>query len=211
MRASSRFFPWLKASLLLWLATLASASRAITPISIDNQSNDNFTAAAEIFIDASGQLGPADMAAHATEFRPLHADELGKIYDERPIWLRARLHNTKTAPIERWLVLDKTRVESVTFYQAMGSSWSQSNSGMRVPQQDKPINTTGVAFSIQLAAGEQRDVLLRVQSRTILDLGAKVWKIVDFLQARENRLQIESVAMGGTLIAALVSLTLFFN
>ena len=209
MRASSPFLSWLKASLLIWLATLASASSAITTISIDNQSKINFSEAAEIFIDTSGQLGPADMAAHATEFRPLRADELGKIYEQRPIWLRARLHNTTTEPMERWLVLDKTRVESVNFYQAMGSGWSQTSSGMVVAQQDKPINTTGIAFSIQLAPGGQRDVLLRIQSRTILDLGVNIWKIVDFLQTRENRLQIESVAMGGTLIAALVSLMLF--
>ena len=209
MRSPSPFLSWLKASLLVWLVTFASASGAITPISIGNQSNVNFTEAAEIFIDVSGQLGPEDVVALAAEFRPLRADEQEKIYDERPIWLRARLHNTTSAPIERWLVLDKTRIESVTLYQATANGWSRTTSGMSVPQKDKPINTTGVVLPIELAAREQRDVLLRIQSRTILDLGVKVWKIVDFLQKRENRLQIESIAMGGTLIAALVSLTLF--
>lgn len=209
MILNSLLILYLKALLLLCFIFSASSSGAITPVLIGNQSKNNLTEAAEIFIDTSGQLGLADIAARASEFRPLNVDERGKLYNDQPIWLRARVHNTTNEPIERWLVFDKTRIESITIFQLTASGWSQTSSGMNVPQKDKPVNTIGAVLPLKLSAGEQSDVILRVQSRTILDLNVTVWKIVDFLQMRESRLQIESFAMGGSVIAALVSLTLF--
>ena len=199
----------LSIALLLWLAVVTSALASIAPIQIGTHSHINFSADAELYIDASGQLSPAEVMERSTEFRSVRQSDLAKIHDTRALWLRARIYNNTTEPIERWLVLDKTRVEWVTLYQATPMGWSQSSSGLSIPQKNKPINTIGIVFPIELAAGETRDVLLRVKSRTIIDLDAKIWKIVDFLQAREKRLQLEWIAVGGSLIATLISLTLY--
>ena len=196
-------------SVILLALCLAGARAGVPTVAVGAEPRLNFSASAEIFIDASGAIGPEDISARPGEFRPVLPADLTSRYDNRVFWLRATLHNRNPEPVVRWLVLDSPRLESATLFQQSGGVWTGVETGLAVPRNRKPVAAIGVVLPLRLAPNERRDVLLRVHSRTFIDLDATLWEPLAFSNAQTGRIAIMATAFGGSLIAALISLFVF--
>jgi signal transduction histidine kinase/DNA-binding response OmpR family regulator len=181
----------------------------VPPVAVGAEPHLAFSAGAEIFIDATGALGPEDVSARPGAFRPVVPADLAKSYDNRVFWLRATLHNRNPESVERWLVLDSPRLESATLFHRAGGVWTGIETGLVVPRSRKPVAAIGVVLPLKLAPTERRDVLLRVHSRTVIDLDATLWEPLAYSNAQAGRITITATAFGGSLIAALISLFVF--
>ena len=196
--------------LLLLLSALlgAPAHGQALPIPIGTEASLPFAAAAELFSETGSRRDVAEVAQSAA-FRPLTRQDLLPSYDEGVYWLRATLINRNPQPIERWLVLGSSRLEAVTLFEPEAGGWRATRAGLSVPVQHKPVVAAGVVLPLALAVGEARTVLLRIESRTLIDLDASLWQLLAYLQAQEGRLLLHSLSFGGSLIAALTALFLF--
>ena len=197
-----------------WLALLglclASAQAAVPPIAVGTEPSLDFTANAEILIDASGTLGPDEVAAGSAAFRPVVPADLKTSFDRRVFWLRASLHNRNAASAERWLVLDRSRLESVTLFQRQrGGGWTGVETGMAVPRSRQPVAAIGLVLPLRLAAHAQQEVLLRVHSQTLIALDAQLWQPTAYTAEQTPRLMLLAAAFGGSLVAAFISLFAF--
>lgn len=196
----------LAAGLLLALAA-ACAQAADEPIRLQPTPRQAFSEDARILVDDSGQLGPAEVSARSGAFRPVRPSDLERHYDSRAFWLRATVHNPGTETAERWLAVGHPRIEAATLFHSGPGGWSAVESGLRVPSSRKPVDAVGVVLPFTLGPGESRQLLLRVQSRTAVDLNASVWQPVALIQSVEGRRGMIAAGFGGSLIVAYVSLT----
>jgi two-component system, sensor histidine kinase LadS len=195
---------------LALLLACAHAVAATAPIVIDNAPSQEFTSHAEIFIDASGTLDAQAVVALTSQFRPVTSADLKRDYDSRVFWLRATLHNASAEKIERWLNIGHPRMESASLFLHGPQGWSGGGeSGLRVPKNFKPVDAMGLVLPLTLERGETRQILLRVQSRTVLDLNADLWQPAAMLRAKDSRQLMIAAGAGGSLIVAFISLSVF--
>jgi len=193
--------------LALLVGGVAHAASAM--IVLDTAPSQDFSANAEVLIEDTGALSAVDVAALDDRFRPVQGADLHRRYDARVFWLRATLHNPGHESTLRWLAVGHPRLEAVTLYQLFAGKWVGVGSGLQVALQNKPTDAVGVVLPMTLAAGESRTVLLRVHSRTALDLNARLWQPTAYLQADDKRQLMIAAGAGGSLIVAFISLTVF--
>jgi len=183
---------------------------ATAAIEIGNEPSQAFTSQAEIFVDESGVLDAQAVAALGHQFRPVTPTDLKRRYDSRVFWLRATLHNASAEKIERWLDIGHPRMESASVFMDGPQGWhGGGESGLRVPRNSKPVDAVGLVLPLTLERGEFRQILLRVQSRTVLDLNARLWQPTALLRAVDSRQLMMAAGAGGSLIVAFISLSVF--
>ncbi len=198
----------LRAAFALLLA-IGTSQSATLPIDVSYEPSLELSGLAEIFVDESGVLDAQAVAALTHQFRAVTPNDLKRRYDSRVFWLRATLHNASGEKIERWLSVGHARIKSVTLFQRDDQGWRGVETGLQVPLKNKPVNATGLLLPLTLQGGESRQILLRVQSRTVLDLNSRLWQPVAFLQADDRRQLMVAAGAGGSLIVAFISLSVF--
>jgi signal transduction histidine kinase/DNA-binding response OmpR family regulator len=201
-----RILTCLAMGLLLMAAPVQAGTAAID---IGNASSQEFSSHAEIFIDESGALDVQAVAAMTDAFRKVAPADLNRRYDGRTFWLRATVHNTSAEKIERWIGIGHARLENASLFQQGAQGWQSVDSGVRVPRMLKAVDAVGVVLPFTLEASEHRQILLRVQSRTAIDLDARLWRPTSFLQAEDARQLMIASGAGGSLIVAFISLSVF--
>lgn len=179
-------------------------------IELTNASEVHLTPSAQIYIDESAHQSVAQVAALQSSFRPVVSKDMVRRYDSRVYWLRASLHNATDSSIERWLDIGHARMESVVLYQQRDGVWQGLASGVQVPTAQKPIGG-GIVFPLELQAHEEKDILIRVQSRTNLDLNASIWKPLDFEKNEGQRRIFIAIGFGGALTVAFIGIAIFIR
>jgi signal transduction histidine kinase/CheY-like chemotaxis protein len=206
------FPPLLRALARLALSLLLATGLVQTAqgeIVVGSAPSQDFTLHAEILRDDSGALDVDAVAKLSSGFHPAGPGDLQRHYDMHPYWLRATLRNGSDEKIERWLAVGHPRLESATLFQKGPNGWTGTESGLQVPLQHKPVATIGVIFPLHMAAGESREILLRLRSRTVLDLNASLWQPMALMQQNERRQLLIIAGFGGSLVIALISLAIY--
>ena len=203
------FWRSMGSSIIALLLAVGVVHAAIAPLEVGAEPSQEFTRYAEIFVDASGTLDAPAVAALTHEFRPVVETDLNRRYDDRVFWLRATLHNANVDKVERWLSVGHPRMESATLFQRTARGWHSVATGLQVPLNDKPVDAAGLAIPLTLEGGESSEILLRVQSRTALDLNAILWQPTVFLRSDDARQLMIVAGVGGSLIVAFISLSVF--
>lgn len=202
--------PLLLSSGLVQASTDIPTIVATTAIEIGNEQSQEFTSHAEIFVDASGALDAQAVDALTNQFRPVTSADLKRHYDSQVFWLRATLRNASAEKVERWLNIGHPRMESASLFLRGPQGWSGGGeSGLQVPKNFKPVDAMGLVLPLTLERGETRQILLRVQSRTVLDLNARLWQPTALLRAKDGRRLMIAAGAGGSLIVAFISLSVF--
>jgi signal transduction histidine kinase/CheY-like chemotaxis protein len=197
-------------SLALALFLVCGHAVAVTaPIVINNEPSQAFTSHAEIFVDESGVLDAHAVAALTNEFRPVTSADLKRRYDSRVFWMRATLRNASAERIERWLDIGHPRMESASLFEFGPQGWHGVDVGLQVPKNAKPLDQVGLVLPLTLEGGVSRQILLRVHSRTAVDINARLWEPTALLRAAEGRRLMIAAGAGGSLIVAFISLTVF--
>lgn len=127
-------------------------------------------------------------------------------YATQAQWLKLTIDNPEDRPIERWLQIGDSRLQSVVFFERDGSAWRRTESGIAVPARLRPAATLNPVLPIAFGPRQSRSLLIRVESRTPINLTATLWRpqAYVFMQGRSGFLL--AAALGCLMTAALFSL-----
>jgi two-component system, sensor histidine kinase LadS len=194
--------------LLFWLSIPAQA---------DVASGDSIVLAAEDRLNLSGlvrwcAVAPeTEVAVAGCSFVQARPGDLSPGYSHQAFWLRLELFNPSDATLERWLSIGHPRLEEVSFFEASGSVWQRRDSGLRTPLIGRPLAAVDFILPLRLAPGEKRVLMVRVLSRTSLDLTPLLWEPDAYRRASTQYVVIQSLGLGGLVVIALLSLLIWLR
>nr|WP_276556834.1 hybrid sensor histidine kinase/response regulator [Rhodoblastus acidophilus] len=148
-----------------------------------------------------------DIAAGGCRFAPATPAALSLGYSSRAFWLRLTLVNPEPRAVERWLQVGQSRLERVSFFEQMGDgSWKRSDAGLAVPAAQRPVLSVDPLLPLTLAPLESRTLLVRIVSRTSINLTSILWRPRAYADVQSRVDFHQALALGGLVMAALVSL-----
>lgn len=192
----------------LWVPSALAATLTIAPNTAQQSLDDIMDGCSE----PAGQGLSDQIAEIGCRFDPLSPPLLRKGFDSRTHWLRFSLHNPEPRPVTRWLSIGHPRLQSVTLFQQNADQsleW-QSKTGTLVPPvlRPAPMLVTTI-LPVELDAGETRQLVLRVQSLTSIELHTSLWEPMAFLQWQSHWVWLHGLGLGGLLLASFVGFVVF--
>ncbi len=154
-------FHMLHRSLWLFLLLLSCAS-ALEPVAAEGEGRRALLPYSELFFDREGL--PAEAVAADAVFLPAGRERVNRGFEyDTAVWVRFRLRNDGSAPVERIIEVDNPLLETVLFYD--GSLQKPRFGGMLF--HGRPLSGyLTPAFSVTLPAGSERLCYIKVRNRT---------------------------------------------
>ncbi len=164
-----------------------------------------------VWCRANAVATPSSVVAGRCRWQSMSpADALRGALDE-VVWMRLSLINTSTAPVERWIKIGHSRTSERSLFLREGEQWRRQDAGMSTPldHRDRGPAAARGYLTVEVPAGRQVDLLLRVQSGAWLDLRASLL-IPELASAEvERRELLVLLAAGGLLLSLIFGLLLF--
>jgi signal transduction histidine kinase/DNA-binding NarL/FixJ family response regulator len=127
--------------------------------------------------------------------------------DGRAFWLQLELHNGGSQTAERWLQVGHPRLEHTSLFLPDGQ---RLDAGIATPmKQREDVPRHYGVLPVTLPAGATQTVWLRVQSRTLLDIGVTVWSPSAFIESAGLEQLSLTLALGSLLAALLYAAVTF--
>ena len=121
--------------------------------------------------DPERALTLSDVRARGEQFRPHNAEVLNVGYTSAGHWVRFRLTNTGTEPVDRYLEFRSLFADRLTLYQPQaGREYEKIESGRMVPPPERPYPARNFVFPITLAPDSDRHYYLYVDSDDTLTI-----------------------------------------
>ncbi|HEY0845510.1 MAG TPA: response regulator [Noviherbaspirillum sp.] len=181
MQAVFRSLHYFMAMLLLWgaVALHANASTLILGSAPDPRPM-NLTPYWEVLEDKEQKWTVADVAGGtlAERFAPRtgRIDSLTFGLTDSAVWLRLRLTNASSAPVDRLLEVPFPHLHRLEWYTPHAGGFARITTGGAYPFADRPVNHRHFVFPIRLDGGQSSTFYLRVASGTGLDIPSKLWE-----------------------------------
>lgn len=119
----------------------------------------------EILEDPSHRLQVAELGEAGGRWQPAPSADLNLGHSRSAWWLRLRLAALGSTPQTRVLELQNPRLDDVQVYVVRGGQIvAQHQTGDRLPFASRPVAYHAFAFPLALAAGEEVEVLVRLDS-----------------------------------------------
>lgn len=140
----------------------------------------------------------------------LHGKTRG--WDAHAHWMKLVLRNESPLHQERWLEVGQPQTANVTFYIHHPAGWEVHDVGMLAPLQSRAL--VGKAYglaAVSLPPWSELTVRVRLQSDTVILLGAKAWEPEAFKARLQQRQFWSALGIGGlclTLVFSLLMLAL---
>ncbi len=153
----------------------------------------------------------AAVLAGRCQWRPMSSrDVVGGAWDG-VVWLRLALANSSTTSLERWIKLGHSRTAERSLFVREGERWQRQDTGMSTPldrRLDNPAAARGFLL-VQIPAGQQVELLLRVRSGTWVDLRTTLLVPKSAAADVRQRELLVILAAGGLLLSFVFGLLLF--
>jgi signal transduction histidine kinase/CheY-like chemotaxis protein len=137
---------------------------------------------------------------------------LNRGYTDDAIWLRGSLANGGAQALTRWLALGSVRLEDIRFWRlAPGQRDAAPTllSGTSRLTSALPVRAdANYIFPLTLAPGERVDYVLRIHSRSVVSIVAKLWEPAAFRQDEGRDAQSQALLLGPMILAGLYALTM---
>ena len=163
--------------------------------------------------DASLSLSDVTQPEMAARFKsgqaPAHA--LGFSYTRSAIWLRLRLKNPGSQPLERMLEISYTLLAKVDLYQPDGKAYRHVEAGYSRALSSQAHSSRFIAIPILLPAGADQEIYLRVQSPNSLNIPARLWSLEAFHSYQPGDYALQALYFGIVLAIGIYNLMLFFT
>ncbi len=133
----------------------------------------------EIYKDLDSNLGIDEILTKEFEKK----EDLNFGATKSTIWIKFKLENSENYDIEKFLHINLPFLESVNLYE-IGKNIKISKNGVTVPIENRDIKTHHILFKITIKANSEKDIYLRVNSRTakfIVSTFYEKSKIISFL------------------------------
>ena len=133
-------------------------------------------------------------------------------FTSRVCWFRLVIANQSDRQRLWYLLMDYPLLESIELGMRVDNQPARYyRAGTAVPYLEWPSSYQSPAFPVKLAAGEQAELLWRVQSPHALQVPVTLLTPEQFARERERNLIIHALFFGGMLVMVLYNLFLFFS
>lgn len=174
--------PWILAhgalAAWLWLAACGAAWGAdaldVSQVGVRAQ----LDAYLQVLPDGDAAMSPG-AALERGGWLPATPERLRRASASSGFWLRLPLANQGAERVTRWLVVGSPRLEAVDFFlvpEGRLVPQATQRGGMLRPLDERPVAGTESIFTASLAPGERAVALVRVQTRTPVDVNVEVWE-----------------------------------
>lgn len=137
-----------------------------------------------------------------------------QIKDNEAVWLFIRLHYTGKTPLTTILHYNFPLADQITFFQLDRRQQrliKQHHTGSDYPFSERLLPYTGFAFPLEFQAGQEIDVLFKVQDAGLVPLRLSLWQYSDFTTYQNQLTLAEGVIYGLLLAIALYNLFLLLR
>ena len=190
-------------ALYAWAAPLMAAAPVLEACKVEFLSLE---AGAEILEDVGSALTADQVMALPDErFKPAMAPWLPQGLSNSAFWLRMRLGNATAQPCERLLAVGAPRLNDIQVYRRTATGWQVMHAGSAYPLQSWPLESLQPLFPLELPAGAQIDVLVRVMSSSFLMLKPQLWSGPERLEHRYYHHLRDGVALGVAVLVLALS------
>lgn len=158
--------------------------------------------------DRTGQLD-LRAALASTGWKPISGTSLTPGYSASRFWLQGTLYNSGTEHVTRWLAIGPARLESVDYFRLVPGEDAARESilaGNRLPLSTRAVAATIPVFPVTLAPGERVTFVVRIYSRSAIDLDPRLWEPAAFRQQEGQDLMLQAFLVGPALLLALYAL-----
>jgi len=169
----------------------------------------------ELLKDAEGQLSPEEADA-SPGFVPGTRERMRQGFTRSVFWLRFAVANDTGDVRPLRLVLNTTWLQYVDFHVqrrtrtgAEAPLWAHEAAGVSVPLRSSGSGDRVPTLSLDLRPGEQARVLVRVQSLNSLKFAPELHTADSWRKAESSHALLDGLLIGGMLVLAAYSLTLW--
>ena len=174
------------------------------------QKNYNLNSTLEVLEDPSRELSFQQIQTEplAERFVPISESGNSFGYSESAFWVRLRVKNSSTVPGEWRLEYQNAAVEQLQFFDGSGSQ-SPQYSGSLTPLNQRNIPYHHPSFVLDLQAGEERTLHLRIESRTDIDVRLSLRTLFEHQKDTALDQTFEGIFYGTMIAMVLYNLILF--
>lgn len=201
---------WL--GLLLLLLAIPASAQATLPLQDGDPTTLRLRGQLGLWVDPQGLPDPAALLVRPeVVFQPGQRRTLNPGYSNATYWLRLVLHNPGAQQQERILVLEPTRLESVSLFWrgTRQPGWQQQRAGTDHPFAGRALPMRESAFLLRMAPGETRELLLRVASRGSISLEPSLWQPAALLAEQRMAFWTEGLLLSLPVLLALLAAGLY--
>lgn len=133
---------------------------------------------------------------------------------QHAVWFFARLQNSSKQKQQLMLEYDFPLADKVEMYQRNGLNGDIrliSRAGTDYPYSERTAPYRSYVIKLELAAGEQRDVFIRVQDAAIIPSELLLWRYRDFVAHSQQSAVLDGVLQGILLLLAAYNLWQFLR
>ena len=196
-------------ALCLWFAVSIGAAHAQPALVLDERGPVHIELRGHLGVlrDADAALDAAAVRARGAEFEPLGPGSgLNFSYTRGAVWLRLVLRSALPQASEWRIELDYASLDHAELHD--GERPVQ-RAGDRLPFGARSIPHRNAVFGVELAPGETRELLLRVQSEGSLTINPGLWRADAFLPHSANANAAHALYFGMLLALAAYNLLLY--
>lgn len=212
---------WSWWSVLVWLAGAlllcgvgGNASAQVSPVartSACRAVNDDGTpqlGKLELLRDATGSFDWAT-ARDSTLWQPVNGAGQSFGYTSDAIWMRGTLCNQAERTVRRWLSVGSARLENVEFYRFSGDGDEppmQKQAGTAIPMSQHQLQASVPVFEIDIPPGQQVSWMVRVSSRSAIEVFARMWTPDEFREQEGLDLAALALLVGPAMMVCVFTL-----
>ena len=138
------------------------------------------------------------LALPDSAFIPATRQHLARQYSHSAFWLRARL--SSDVECKRWLTVGDPRLADIQVHLRQGSDWQTMRAGSAYPLTQWPVRARQPTFLLELAAGQELSVLIRVASGSMIIIKPQLWSELALLDYRQGNSLVDGMTLGITLL-----------
>ncbi len=127
-------------------------------------------------------------------------------YSRAAYWLRLPISNDGAEACQRWLTVGNPRLHDVQVFVQRGAEVTAMRAGSAYPLEQWPVADRQPRFPVELAAGEQGTVLVRVSGPSLFILAPTLWTDDALLEQRQSVYLADGVTLGIVLLIVPFSL-----
>lgn len=145
-----------------------------------------------------------------TEWEPTSPENLSSAYRPTTVWLLGTIRNRGETPLSRWLVLLPWQLHDVQLFlidPATGDVSTHQHAGLGVARETIEVAMIQPTFAIELAPGQTRTLVLRVQDRSFLGLTVRGVESEAFVAKERSRRDLYLIFAGFVLAIMVVLLS----
>ncbi|MFZ3121581.1 MAG: 7TM-DISM domain-containing protein, partial [Variovorax sp.] len=195
--------------LFLMLALFADVSDAASAVSLNaDQAQQSIQAHMEVYVDTTARLD-ARSVREIDDFRPLPSEHVNVGFSTAAYWVRLRVRNSGTLPVQKYLQVLNPRLEEVELFTSDGSgTFEHLRAGIRQPFSARVLPYRTSTFPLSVAPGEEKTLLVRIAGRTAITLAMTLWDPLSFTLADSRQLMGDSVILGMMALLAMLCIGL---